>query len=286
MQLTQQTACNFGQSWPELIWIPICYYFDTTVRHQLGMDWGDRGYWKVVTPHEVAHQWWGHTVGFSSYRDQWMSEGFADMSASLYLTMIEKNPKKFITFWNDERELLLERDAQGFRAIDVGPVTMGYRTSNSRSGFETYRRLVYPKGAYILHMLRMMMHDNHTGDQRFKEMMQDFVNTYRGKAATTEDFKAMVEKHMTQEMDLEGNHKLDWFFNEYVYGTQLPSYQMSANFDTGTDGDVVMSVKMTQSNVNDSFRMLVPIYLELPNGMLFLAGRGLQATAPSSRRFP
>ncbi|MGC2449572.1 MAG: M1 family aminopeptidase, partial [Candidatus Sulfotelmatobacter sp.] len=125
LQLTQQTACNFGQSWPELVWIPICYYFDTTVRHQLGMDFGDRGYWKVVTPHEVAHQWWGHTVGFSSYRDQWMSEGFADMSASLYLTMIEKNPKKFITFWNDEREILLERNAQGFRAIDVGPLTMG-----------------------------------------------------------------------------------------------------------------------------------------------------------------
>src|SRR5208283_1169580 len=68
MQLTQQTACNFGQSWPELVWIPICYYFDTTVRHSLGLDWGDRGYWKVVTPHEVAHQWWGHTVGFASGR--------------------------------------------------------------------------------------------------------------------------------------------------------------------------------------------------------------------------
>ena len=157
LEVTQQTACNFGQSWPGLVWIPICYYFDTTVRHQLSLDFRDLGYWKVVTPHEVAHQWWGHTVGFSSYRDQWMSEGFADMSASLYLSMIEKNPKKFITFWNDERELLLERDAQGFRAIDAGPLTMGYRTSNSRTGFDTTRRLIYPKGAYILHMLRMMM---------------------------------------------------------------------------------------------------------------------------------
>lgn len=286
LQLTQQTACGFGQSWPELVWIPICYYFDTTVRHQLGMDWGDRGYWKVVTPHEVAHQWWGHTVGFSSYRDQWMSEGFADMSASLYLTMIEKNPKKFITFWNDERELLLERDAQGFRAIDVGPLTMGYRTSNSRTGFDTTRRLIYPKGAYILHMLRMMMQDKRTGDQRFKETMQDFVNTYRGKAATTEDFKAMVEKHMTQEMDMEGNHKMDWFFNEYVYGTQLPSYQMNATFDAGADGDIVMSVKMTQSGVNDAFRMLVPIYLELPNGMLFLGRARLAGNSSFDQKIP
>jgi hypothetical protein len=38
-------------------------------------------------------------------------------------------------------------------------------------------------------MIRMMMHDNRTGDQRFKETMQDFVKTYAGKAATTEDLK-------------------------------------------------------------------------------------------------
>ena len=286
LQLTQQTACNFGQSWPELVWIPLCYYFDTTVRHELGMDWGDRGYWKVVTPHEVAHQWWGHTVGFNSYRDQWMSEGFADMSASLYLTLIEKNPKKFITFWNDERELLLERNAQGFRAIDAGPLTMGYRTSNSRTGFDTTRRLIYPKGAYVLHMIRMMMHDNRTGDQRFKQMMQEFVNTYRGRAATTEDFKAMVEKHMTPEMDLEANHRMDWFFNEYVYGTQLPSYQINATFATGSDGDVVMAVKLTQSNVNDSFRMLVPIYLELTNGMFFLGRARLTGNSTFDQKLP
>jgi len=273
LQLTQQTACNFGQSWPELVWVPICYYFDTTVRHQLGMDWGDRGYWKVVTPHEVAHQWWGHTVGFESYRDQWMSEGFADMSASLYLSMIEKDPKKYLAFWNDERDLLLERNREGFRAIDVGPLTMGYRTSNSRTGFDTTRRLIYPKGAYVLHMIRMMMHDRQTGDQHFKETMQDFVKTYAGRSATTEDFKAMIEKHMTPEMDVEGNHRMDWFFNEYVYGTQLPSYKTEASFDIGTDGDVVMSLKVTQSGVDDKFRMVVPLYLELADGNIAYIGR-------------
>lgn len=273
LELTQQTACNFGQSWPGLVWIPICYYFDTTVRHTLGMDWGDRGYWKVVTPHEVAHQWWGHTVGFSSGRDQWMSEGFADMSASLYLSMIEKDPKKFLTFWNDERELLLERDAQGFRAIDVGPLTMGYRANNSRTGGGITRRLIYPKGAYVLHMIRMMMYDRQNGDKQFKETMQDFVNTYRGKAATTEDFKAIVEKHMTPDMDAEGNHTLDWFFNEYVYGTQLPSYKLDYSFDTDADGTIVMSLNVTQSSVDDKFRMVVPVYLELDDGRIVFLGR-------------
>ena len=285
--ITQQTACDFGQSWPTLVYIPLCYFFDTTVRHQLGMDWGDRGYWKIVTPHEVAHQWWGQTVGWSSYRDQWMSEGFSDMSASLFLQMVEKNPKKFVEFWNDERDLLLERSPQGFRAIDAGPLTMGYRTSNSKAGYDTYRRLIYPKGAYILHMVRMMMWDRRTGDDNFKATMQDFVKTYSGKAATTEDFKAMLEKHMTKEMDLDGNGKMDWFFNEYVYGTQLPAYKFDYSFDKNSDGDVVFGLKLTQSNVDDHFVMLIPIYLELADGRTVFMGRArMQGNASIDQKVP
>ena len=275
LALTQQTACNFGQSWPELVYIPICYFFDTTVRHQLGMDWGDRGYWKVVTPHEVAHQWWGHTVGFSSYRDQWMSEGFADFSASLYLQMVyNKQPNKYFDFWKDERELLTERNKEGFRAIDAGPLILGYRLSNSRSGFDITRRLIYPKGAYVLHMVRMMMWDRKTGDQPFREMMQDFVKTYANQPATTENFKSVVEKHMNVDMDMEGNHTMDWFFNEYVFGTALPSYKLDyANFDKDANGDIVFAFKVTQSGVDDKFRMAVPIYLELADGRTIMLGR-------------
>jgi len=273
LAMTQQTACNFGQSWPGLVWLPLCSFFDSTVRHGLGLDFGDLGYWKTVAPHEVAHQWWGHEVGFGSYRDQWMSEGFADMSASLFIQSVEKNPKKFIEFWDDERYLLTQRDKEGFRAIDAGPVTMGYRMSNSRTGTRLTRDLIYPKGAYILHMVRMMMWDRKTGDQNFKTTMQDFVKTYAGRAATTEDFKAMLEKHMTPEMAAFGGGKMDWFFDEYVYGTALPSYSIESTFDNDASGDVVFGLKLTQSNVNEHFRMLVPIYLEMADGRTFPLGR-------------
>jgi len=271
LALTQQTADNYGQSWPTLVYLPITYFFDTTVRHQLGIGEA-RGYFKVVASHEVAHQWWGHHVGFNSYRDQWMSEGFADMSASLFVQLIEKNPQKFIGFWNDQRQLLLERNAQGYRAIDVGAVTMGYRLNNSRSGFNITRQLIYPKGAYILHMVRMMMWDRQKGDMRFKETMHDFASTYADQTATTEDFKAMVEKHMTPEMDLDGNHRMDWFFNEYVYGTQVPSYKLDYGFEPGADGDMVMSLKLAQSGVDDTFKMPVPLYLEMANGSIVRLG--------------
>ncbi len=260
LQITQQTACNYGQSWPGLVWIPVCYYFDSTVRHFLGMGDSDHGYWKVVTPHEVAHQWWGHTVGFNSGRDQWMSEGFADMSASLYLSLIEKDPKKFLGFWNDERQMLLERDPQGFRAIDVGPLTMGYRANNSRTGGGVTRRLIYPKGAYVLYMIRMMLYDSHTGDQQFKETMRDFVNTYRGKAASTEEFKMLVEKHMTRAMDLDENHKMDWFFNQYVYGTGIAQYSFHATLEATSDGKTHLKGELARTGVPESWKDAVPLY--------------------------
>ncbi len=70
---------------PSVIYIPTCYYWGITVRHQLGMDSTRGACWETVVPHEVAHLWWGHALGWDSYRDQWMSEGFSNLSASLYL---------------------------------------------------------------------------------------------------------------------------------------------------------------------------------------------------------
>lgn len=269
--MTQQTACSFGQAWPSLVYLPICSYFDGTVRHQLGLD-DTRGYWTTVAPHEVAHQWWGHAVGWQSYRDQWMSEGFAEFSASLFLQIGMQDQDKFRKFWHDELELITEKNKEGFRAIDVGPLTAGYRLSNARVGFSVARRLIYPKGGFVLHMVRMMMWDRKTGDQRFREMMHDFVGTYRGRTASTEDFKAMVEKHMTPAMDLEGNHRMDWFFDQYVHGTALPRYESQISFGNGADGNVVMKVKVTQSEVDPKFQMLVPIYLEMAKGGVIRLG--------------
>ncbi|WP_263357528.1 M1 family metallopeptidase [Acidicapsa ligni] len=264
LALSQQPACDFGQSWPMLVYLPICGFWDQTIQNQFGLNPADP-YWKTVTAHEVAHQWWGHTVGFMSYRDQWMSEGFADASASIFLQKTRKTPNDFRDFWKQLKTQLTDRNADGFRPIDVGPVTMGSRLSSPKTGWSVYQNLVYPKGAYILHMVRMMMFSSKTGDADFIAMMHDFVDTYRLKVATTEDFKAMLEKHMTPGMDLDHNHKMDWFFNEYVYGTDLPQYHFETQLKENSDEDSLY-FKLTQSGVPESFKMLVPVYLELSDG--------------------
>jgi hypothetical protein len=83
----------------------------------------------------------------------------------------------------------------------------------------------------------------------------------------------MVEKHMSPEMNLTGDGKMDWFFNEYVYGTWLPSYAISSSFSNDPDETIVLNLKLSQSDVDDNFRMLVPLYLEFPNRGVTMLGR-------------
>ncbi len=264
LAITQQPAGFFGQAWPTLVYMPYLAFIDPTQRTQLlGTRGGTDTFWRYVAPHEVAHQWWGHIIGWDSYRDQWMSEGFAEFSASLYVQFIRGNDK-FIDFWEDLRKQVVEATpaTKDKRPYTIGPVTQGYRLNNGKTGGAA-RFLIYSKGAYILHMLRMMMYSQSKGgDAQFQAMMKDFIQTHFNKDVSTEDFKAIVEKHMTPEMNVQGNGRMDWFFNEWVYGTQVPAYKLE--YSVSSDG--VVNGKVTQSGVSDDFVMLVPLYVDMGKG--------------------
>ena len=266
--MTQQPAANFGQAWPTLVYMPYLAYIDTTQRAQLlGTRGGTDTFWRYVAPHEVAHQWWGHIIGWDSYRDQWMSEGFAEFSASLFVQMTRGN-EKFVDFWEDLRQQIVQASpaTRDRKPYTIGPVTQGYRLNNAKTG-NAARVLIYPKGAYILHMLRMMMYKQGSGgDQAFQTMMKDFVQTHYNQPVSTEHFKVAVEKHMTKEMDIDKNGKMDWFFHQWVYGTEVPAYK----FEYNVSKDGMLNAKITQSGVSNNFVMLVPIYLDMGKGWVKL----------------
>jgi hypothetical protein len=272
--MTQQPAGNFGQAWPTLIFMPFIAFIDTTQRAQmLGVRGGTDNFWRYVAPHEIAHQWWGHIIGWDSYHDQWMSEGFAEFSASLYVQYVRRDPAKFIDFWNDQHDRIVNSGpaTRDIKPYTIGPVTQGYRLSNAKTR-AAYQFLVYPKGAYILHMLRMMFYVHGEGDKRFQEMMKDFIQTHFNQDVSTEDFKRIVEKHMTKEMDLDGNQRMDWFFNEWVYGTEMPSYKFEYQLGPASD---TLNGRITQSGVSDQFKMIVPIYLDLGKGWIKVGSASL-----------
>jgi aminopeptidase N len=169
-------------------------------------------------------------------------------------------------FWKEQQKNLLQKTREGVRPIDAGALTQGVRVSNSKVGEDVYDLLIYSKGAYVLHMLEMMYFTPADGELPFKNSMHQFVQDYAGKAATTEDWKASMEKTMPKSLDLRGDGKLDWFFDEYVYGTELPHYTISADFTVDDLGITSAHLKLTQANVSKNFVMKVPLYLELKNG--------------------
>jgi Peptidase family M1 domain len=287
--LTEQSACTYGQSWPMLVYLPICGFWDATVLKQVGLLDDDPTYWKQVTAHEVSHQWWGSLVGFSSYRDQWMSEGFATYSVSLFLKGTSPKTDDYHAFWKEQQRRLIEKNTEGVRPIDAGPLTMGGRVSNSKSGEDVYQMLIYSKGAYVLHMIEEQFWNVADQDEPFKKAMQQFVKDYSGKAATTEDWKKSMEKSMPKSMDLRGDGKLDWFFDQFVYGTDLPHYVTSSDFSVGADGLTTAHFKITQSNVPNTFVMRVPVYLQLEDGQtkrLFNAVMHGDATIDQTVKLP
>ena len=204
---------------------------------------------EVFRAHEVAHQWWGVGVDFTSYHDQWLSEGFSDFSGLWYLQTVRKDNDKYFGILRRWRTRILERHEE------PGPVWLGYRNSTSKDG-DGYGVAVYKKGAWVLHMLRIMMLDLKTMDEeRFTAMMRDFYVTYQGKRASTEDFRRVAEKHVGID--------LGWFFDQWIYGTEIPTYRVAYRSDPAENGQYRVKLKVRQENVSEDFQMYVPVTLDL-----------------------
>ena len=264
--ITQQSEWEFGQSWPQLIYLPYLAFLDGTTRNTLGLnsltDFVDQ-----VGTHEFGHQWWGHSIGWKSYHDQWLSEGFAEFTAALVIQQAGGWPK-YNNFWENRRRYILERPTGGLVTNDAaGPIWQGQRVS-SWQNTSAYDAMTYSKGAYVLHMLRMAMQDRSkpNPDAPFVEMMTDFAQTYAGKNPSTADFQKMVEKHLPQSMNLTRDGKIDWFFSQWVYGTAIPKLDSKFTVTDAGNGKYKISGTVTQSGVPDNFVSAVPVYINFEKG--------------------
>ena len=127
-------------------------------------------------------------------------------------------------FWENARKWILTKPRGAAISNDqAGPITQGIRLSTWQNP-SAYDAIVYSKGAYVLHMLRMTMWDRQNGDAAFIAMMKDFAATYAGKNPSTADFQRIVEKHATPSLKIARDGKLDWFFGQWVDGTAIPKY--------------------------------------------------------------
>ena len=216
---------------------------------------------EVFRAHEVAHQWWGIGVDFETYHDQWLSEGFATYSGLWYLQAAKNDNELFFDMLAEWKEEILNvRNYLIGSGQETGPIWLGYRTSSSSTEGD-YNLIIYKKGAWVIHMLRAMLLDLNTmNEDKMKHLIQEYYSTYKNKSASTEDFKRIVDKHFGEDMG--------WFFNQYVYGTDIPSYKVAYKSDETDDGKIKISIRVRQEEVSERFKMYVPIKLHLEDERL------------------
>lgn len=233
--------------------------------------------------HETSHQWWGDVVAWRSYRDQWLSEGFANYSGILY-TGWREDKKSAKELMDRYRQSLLDPPPtiQGVgkgRLEDIGPLVLGHRLSTSAS-LGAYNALIYNKGALVLRMLHFLFTDPTIGnDQPFFGMMKDFVSRYAGGAASTADFVAVASEHIGSTAVGQKFHMkdLNWFFRQWVYHTELPSYRLEYDLQPQPDGSMLLAGTLYQDDVPKDWFMPLPLVMEFgkgrtAHGLVYAAG--------------
>ncbi|MGI8733463.1 MAG: M1 family aminopeptidase [Pyrinomonadaceae bacterium] len=152
---------------------------------------------------EVAYQWWGQTVGLKSFDDAWISQGLAEWSAFAFReSTLTGGALESAQREQQERALTFEQTASIARA----PGALDDQSA-------AYQSIVFHKGAMVFRMLRETM-----GKEKFDRLLHDFLETYRGKSASIDDF----EKLTTQ---INGSN-MRYFFAQWVEGTGVPEFSV------------------------------------------------------------
>ena len=186
-----------------------------------------------IMAHELSHQWWGDTVCPQTWADVWLNEGFATYSEALWAENLG--------------------GASGYRNY------MNSFWSSSFSGSvynpnDLFGSTVYNKGGWVQHMLRHVV-----GDANFFNAMRDWYANHTDGNGNTALYQATQEARY--------GATLDFFFQEWVYGTGQPRYEYgwtTANLGNGTYRTYVR-IRQTQTPAN-LFTMPVDLTLVTPGG--------------------
>lgn len=194
------------------------------------------GAYELIIAHELAHQWYGNAVSFLTFKDVWLSEGFATYSEHLWTDKIFGWPSAAAYVASSYHQYYLNWEA------GAGPQTI-YNPS-----FGNYfAPPSYEKAASVLHMLRLKI-----GNADFFQLLQDWFTTYRDGNVVTAEFQAMAEQISGQD--------LDQFFNQWIYGSGIPELKYSVWQNPASDHPLRIQAR-TSTNSATQFHIEVPFRL-------------------------
>ena len=188
--------------------------------------------------HEIAHQWFGDSVTESEWYDLWLSEGFATYFGALFFEEAD-GPADFRNMMEGNRQRVLA-------STDVNRPVVDREETNL---FSLLNANNYPKGAWVLHMLRGML-----GDEAFFAGIRSYYARFRDGVASTSDFRAVME-------EVSGSD-LGWFFEQWLYRPGYPVVTSETTWDADA-GEAEVTVRQTQQADWPAFRLPLDIGFEV-----------------------
>jgi len=263
---------NFSKGTPQV---------DQEERADLHMDPVHSLLGQMVPAHEAAHQWWGDLITWSTYRDQWFSEGLANYSSLMLLQ--ESNPAGFRQIMEKYRQDLANENKDGNFTKDAGPVTLGSRLLSSHfpGGYEA---ISYGRATWLFHMLRSMLLDTAEdagkkdpgrgiAEERFVRSLRKIRERYEGRAISTRELLNVFAEDLRPSLRYEGKASLDWFLDGWINGTSVPRLELR-NVKFVTKGNAtIVSGAIRQEDAPEDLVTSVPIYAVVSGKAPVLAGR-------------
>lgn len=254
-----------GEGYPGLLYLSTFTFLSGREQSRLGLSARSREHFSGLVPaHETAHQWWGNHVQVANYRDQWLVEALTTYSTLLYLEHKPGGDRELRQWLNHYRNDLLAKGPSKEPWESTGPLTLGRRLNSSHTT-DGYERVIYPKGAWVVHMLRHLL-----GEKAFSDLLRNIVAEYGNKPFSTAALQALAERRMSSERNVEATNRLDWFFEQWVHNTGIPHYQLRARVEPRPNGSYRIRGSITQRGVVDLFAMPVPVYARMGKDLRFL----------------
>jgi hypothetical protein len=280
LALTQMPGRD-SQGWPGLVFLSSYAFLDQQQREDLHFESYRVLMQQMIPAHETAHQWWGDLIPWSSYRDQWFSEGLAQYCALMMVQ--EKNPAGFREIMEKYRRDLVEKNKDGVAPMDAGPVTLGVRLLSSHFP-EGYEAISYGRGTWLFHMLRTMLNDaaiqeaGHKGpiagaDEPFVRALRKVRQRYEGRSISTRELMDVFAENLPPALRFEGKNSLDWFVDSWVNGTALPKLELKVVRFTPKGAGLVVTGTILQKDAPQDLVTSVPVYGVIAGKQPVLLGR-------------
>jgi hypothetical protein len=274
LALTQMPG-RISQGWPGLVFLSSYVFVAPSQRPSSShLDFARVLFDRLMVRHETAHQWWGDSVYWTTYRDQWLSEALANYCAML--SFESEHPEDVQTVLKYYQTELAEKSPDRKPNRDAGPVTLGLRLNSSLFP-NGYDLITYGRGTWLVHMLRELLRTpNATGpasDELFLSALRSLQHDLSGKQMSTLDFQRAFERVLPKSLYYDNKRSLDWFFDGWVNGTAQPRYEIRTARALRQGNDVRISGKLLQKDAPDELITAVPIYAELGKGDLRFVSR-------------